>query len=98
MAGRIALCSRGKPFDIVVNDKPVRAFPGETIAGVLLAAGQTVFRRTRESDAPRGVFCGMGVCYDCLVDVQGGSLVRACMTAAEPGMVITVPSRPEVVS
>ena len=88
---RVVPVDRGEPFDISVNGVPTRAYPGETIAGVLLAAGITMFRRTVEMNRERGAFCGMGVCYDCLVDVDGRRRLRACMTAAAPGMKIEVP-------
>lgn len=82
---------RGPPFEIRVNNSPLRAYPGETIAGVLLASGINIFRRTLENGTERGQFCGMGICYDCLVEVDGRPLSRACMTAAAPGLEITLP-------
>ncbi len=91
MNGRAGPVARGEAFEIFVNGRPVSAFPGETIAGALLAAGIRVFRHTPETGAARGQFCGMGICYDCLVDHDGQLAVRACMTAARPGMKITVP-------
>ncbi|MCW5707782.1 (2Fe-2S)-binding protein [Shinella sp.] len=89
---RVAPVKRGQPFDISVNGMPVRAYPGETVAGALLAAGMNVFRKTRETGRERGQFCGMGVCYDCLVDVDGQRSQRACMTACKPGMTIEIPA------
>lgn len=72
---------------ITVDGEPLSAYPGETVATVLLAAGRRTFRHT-EHGAPRGLFCGMGICYDCLVTVDGEPDVRACMTTVQPGMVI----------
>lgn len=77
--------SRGQQFTILVNGKPVIAYPGETLAAVMLAAGWRMFRHTPLSGEPRGLFCGMGVCYDCLVTVNGRQNVRACVTYAQPG-------------
>lgn len=74
-------------FNIEVNGQPIAARHGQTIAAALLAAGQRVFRRT-ESGEPRGLFCGMGVCFDCLVTVDGLSEQRACMTPVQPCMQI----------
>nr|WP_206313542.1 (2Fe-2S)-binding protein [Streptomyces coryli] len=54
------------------------AEPGRTVAGLLLAQGRNAWRTTREGGRPRGVFCGIGVCYDCLVVVNGVPDVRAC--------------------
>ncbi len=89
---RVAPVNRGVPFDISVNGKSIPAYPGETVAGALLAAGINIFRKTYEGDRGRGQFCGMGVCYDCLVDIDGRHSQRACMTAAAPGMMIEVPA------
>jgi D-hydroxyproline dehydrogenase subunit alpha len=72
-------------FDIEVDGRPVPAEPGQTIAAALIGAGITVFRHT-PIGAPRGVFCGMGVCFDCLVTVDGLADQRACITPVRPGM------------
>lgn len=89
---RVAALDRGKAFEILVNDSPISAYPGETVAGALLAAGINILRQTVETGAERGQFCGMGVCYDCLVNVDDRQAERACMTAAIPGMRISVPA------
>jgi predicted molibdopterin-dependent oxidoreductase YjgC len=72
-------------FNIAVNGRPVAAEAGQTVAATLLSAGITAFRRT-PNGAPRGIFCGMGVCYDCLVTVDGLADQRACVTPVRPGM------------
>ena len=77
--------NRGQPFEIQVNGKGVTAYPGETIATVLLAEGWQMFRHTALSGEPRGPFCGMGLCFDCLVTVNGQPNVRACVTHVQPG-------------
>ncbi|WP_129669560.1 (2Fe-2S)-binding protein [Phytoactinopolyspora endophytica] len=61
---------------------------GQTIAGVLLTAGVLSWRRTSYSQAPRGVFCGIGVCFDCIVSVNGQRDVRACQRRAADGDVV----------
>ncbi len=60
-----------RPLTIWVDGEPVTGTAGQTIAGVLLGAGRRQWRTTREGGAPRGVFCGIGVCFDCLVEVNG---------------------------
>ena len=62
--------------------------PGQTIAGVLLATGRSAWRRTSRASAPRGLFCGIGVCFDCLVTVNGDPDVRACQRRASDGDVV----------
>jgi aerobic-type carbon monoxide dehydrogenase small subunit (CoxS/CutS family) len=77
--------SRGQPFEIQVNGQKVNAYPGETLAAAMLAAGVHMFHHTMLSGEPRGLFCGMGVCFDCMVTVNGRENVRACKTIAQPG-------------
>jgi aerobic-type carbon monoxide dehydrogenase small subunit (CoxS/CutS family) len=81
-----------QPLTILVDGEPVAAFAGESVATVLLALGRRTFRHT-EHGAPRGLFCGMGVCFDCLVTVDGVENVRACLTPVTEGMVIATGRR-----
>ena len=76
---------RGAAFEITLDGESVKAYPGETLATVLLAAGQRTFRTTSSTGTPRGVYCGMGICFDCLVMLNGRPNVRACVTLAQPG-------------
>lgn len=78
---------RGRAVTITLDGVPLQAYLGETIAGVLLANGQRAWRRT-ESGQPRGLFCGMGICFDCTVTVDGEPSLRACMTQVADGMVV----------
>ncbi|MBU2666166.1 (2Fe-2S)-binding protein [Actinoplanes bogorensis] len=57
---------------------------GQTVAGVLMANGRLAWRTTR-AGRPRGVFCGIGVCHDCLVTINGLPDVRACQRRAVDG-------------
>ena len=77
---------RGEGFEIEVNGIPRQAFEGETVASVMLASRTRTLRKTRKAEEPRGLFCGIGVCYDCLVVVDGRANVRACMIRATLGM------------
>jgi predicted molibdopterin-dependent oxidoreductase YjgC len=82
------------PLVITVDGKPVQAFAGESVATVLLALGQRAFRHTDRNHEPRGIFCGMGICFDCLVTIDGVENVRACMTLVEEGMTIETGGHP----
>jgi len=84
--------SRGEKVRIFVDGEAVEAFAGETIAAALLAYGIKQFRHTRKRGDPRGVFCGMGVCFECLVTVNGEGNVRACLTPVADGMKIDTKS------
>lgn len=72
-------------FVIQVDGQALPARHGQTVAAVMIAAGRQIFRWTA-SGAPRGVFCGMGVCFDCIVTIDGMPDQRACVTPALPGM------------
>ena len=73
---------------ISVDGTPTDGRPGQTVAGVLLTSGRSVWRRTPRGSAPRGLFCGIGVCFDCLVTVNGNRDVRACQRRASDGDVV----------
>ena len=77
----------GAPVSITFETRPVPALEGETVAAALAAAGITALRRSQDG-AARGLFCGMGVCFDCLVTVDRRPGQRACMTRVRDGMAI----------
>jgi len=77
--------ARGPRLTLTLDGNPVTAYDGETVATVLLAEGRIAMRTTAGGE-PRGVFCGMGVCFDCLVIVDGLPNTRACMTQVREGM------------
>ncbi len=66
--------------DVTFDGQPVCGYAEESIAACLTANGVKAFRSDR-AGAPRGMYCGMGVCFECLVRVDGKENVRACMTA-----------------
>jgi predicted molibdopterin-dependent oxidoreductase YjgC len=80
--------ARGAQFTVEVDGTPTSAFEGETVLGVLWAAGVRTLRRTPSKKEARGFLCGMGVCFDCLVQVDDRVNVRACLEAVQPGMKI----------
>lgn len=86
---------RGKKITVHINGQPVTAFAGETVAAVLLAEGRRVFRRTA-GGSPRGLFCGMGICFECLVRVNGTPNVRACLTPVADGLTVETDPNPAV--
>jgi D-hydroxyproline dehydrogenase subunit gamma len=72
------------------NGAEVTGQSGDTIAAALLAKGHRVFRQTPTTAAPRGPYCMMGSCFECLVVVDGET-VQACQTAAQDGLTVTSP-------
>ena len=81
-------------FGFRVDGEPVEACVGETIAAALLAAGRRAIRRTDKRGEPRGLYCVMGVCWECAVLIDGRT-ARACVTPAAPGLSVdTLRGRP----
>ena len=78
-----------RPVTLVVDGKPVPAREGDTIASALVAAGWTAFRKTEKRLEPRGVFCAIGKCTDCVMTVNGVPNVRTCITLVKDNMTIT---------
>jgi len=76
-------------FEFDFDGEVVPARAGMTVAAALWASGRRVWRITERGQMARGYFCGDGVCYDCLVSVDGQSNLRACLTTVEPGMRVT---------
>jgi sarcosine oxidase subunit alpha len=79
---------RGEKISLSVNGQFVEAYAGETVSTVLLTTGYLIFQHDAEIHLPRSLFCGMGVCYNCMVTIDGVPNTRACVTPAAAGMVI----------
>jgi hypothetical protein len=62
---------------------------GQSVGAALVRAGTSSWRTTRKAGRPRGLFCGIGVCFDCLIVIDGTPNQRACLIRAEPGMRVT---------
>ncbi len=75
----------GDAVTISVDDRPTTALAGESAATALLAAGVRAFHRSAVRGEPRGPFCMMGVCQECLVEIDG-RVAQACMAAVRAGM------------
>ena len=73
-------------LEFTFDDQAITAISGQSIGAALLAANQRSLRKTRFNNNDRGLFCGIGVCFDCLVVVDGVSNQRACLIEAKPGM------------
>lgn len=70
------------------DDEQIGFTAGQTVGAALINAGIYSWRLTRRHGAPRGLFCGIGVCYDCLVDIDGTPNQRACQVGAVAGMTV----------
>jgi predicted molibdopterin-dependent oxidoreductase YjgC len=81
-----AQVERGPAFTFTFEGQSISAHQGETIGAALMAAGILTFRTTRLQGRPRGLFCGIGLCFDCLVAVNGIPNQQACLVAVKPDM------------
>jgi sarcosine oxidase subunit alpha len=78
----------GETISLKVDGKPIRARAGDTVAGAMLAAGIERFRTTPVGDSPRAPYCLMGVCFDCLVSIDGVGSRQACLIEVREGMAV----------
>ena len=72
-----------------LDGRPLPFTDGQTVGAALTAAGIRSWRTTRVAGRPRGLFCGIGICFDCLVVVDGRPNQRACLVPVRPGMQVT---------
>lgn len=73
-------------YRLTFDGTTVTASPGQSVGAALVAAGIVAWRTTRREGRPRGLFCGIGVCFDCLITVDGHPGQRACLVPARDGM------------
>ena len=77
-----------KTVQLSIAGNPVEVLQGTTVAAATLAQGLPYTRTTAISAEKRAPFCLMGVCYECLMVINGQANQRACMTQVEQGMVV----------
>jgi thioredoxin reductase len=87
--------ARESAISFTFDGREIKCDAGISIAAALAAVGEYHLRSNGEGD-PRGVFCGMGVCQECRVNVDGVHGIRACMTSVEAGMAVQRDDVPEV--
>lgn len=94
MAGRIdehpilGAFEKGKTVKFKLDGKEMEGYEDEPIAAALKAAGVMVHRYTQKEHKPRGIFCAIGRCTDCVMIVDGVPNVRTCITPLKEGMVV----------
>ena len=71
---------------VTIDGVPFAARAGDSVAAALLASGLLVSRTTAVSGAPRGPFCMMGVCFECMVEIDGRPNQQACLVQVAAGM------------
>lgn len=80
--------TQGAPVRVTVNGAELQCRQGDSVAAALFAGGVSACRDTAVHEVPRGPYCMMGVCYDCLVTIDGQANQQGCMTAVREGMKI----------
>ena len=75
---------------ITIEDRPIKVPVSDNVAAAMLAAGIVVARTTPVNSAPRGPYCMMGTCFECLVEIDGVPNQQACQTQVREGMNIIV--------
>ena len=80
------LVESGQAVALTVDGRPVTARAGDTVAATLLASGLSHCRTTPVTGAPRAPYCLMGVCFDCLVTIDGVGSRQACLVPVREGM------------
>ena len=78
--------TRAKTVSLTIEGKRVDARPSDTVAAAMLAAGFEHCRTTPISDAPRAPYCMMGVCFECLVTIDGVGNRQGCLVPVREGM------------
>lgn len=79
-------CREDQQIQIWIDELPVQARVGDTVAAAVLMAGLNATRSTPVSGSPRAPYCLMGVCFDCLMEIDGIANRQACMVTVREGM------------
>jgi len=72
--------------EFLFNDKKIVGKSGDSLAAALWASNIKTLRTTEKGNKNRGIYCGIGNCYDCRVYLKGKGLIRACITPINSGM------------
>ena len=86
---------RGQAVTVFVDGAPIKAYAGEMLAAAMLAAGIVSLRRSPSGHTPRGAFCLMGVCQECLVRIDGQTR-QACLVTVVDGLSVHLAAPYEV--
>lgn len=82
------MSTRPQRITVRLNAREIDTPAGQSVGAVLIGEGIKAWRTTRNEGKPRGLFCGIGACYDCLITVNGQPNQRACIVEACDSMTI----------
>jgi predicted molibdopterin-dependent oxidoreductase YjgC len=88
MSSSAGVGSAAGPVTVTFGGRTLEARDGQSVAAALTAAGVRSWRTTRRGARPRGLFCGIGTCFDCLLTIDGRPAQRACLVPVRDGMVL----------
>jgi len=86
---------KGRLVKFTLDGKEMEGCEGEPIAAALRAAGVMKHRYTKKQHKPRGIFCAIGRCTDCVMIVNGKPNIRTCVTPLEEGMQVQTQGTPQ---
>ena len=92
---RPVMTKTGKPVEFKFEDEIITAIDGDNVAAALLKAGKIQFRTAKKYDT-RGPYCMMGVCFECLVEIDGRPNQQACQAMIRDGMQIRRQQAPDL--
>ena len=75
----------GGQIRLDVNGVQIAVPAGSTVAAAILSSGVRTFRRAIHGE-PRAALCGMGICFECRVIIDGRAHARSCQIVCTPGM------------
>ena len=84
-----------RPITIIADGRTIKALEGETLAAALWANGIFSLRYDEITGSARGMFCGIGHCYECRVTVDGVEDIRSCLVRVREGMHVSL-KRPDL--
>lgn len=87
---RIDSIKRKDKVTLSINGREILAYKGETLLAALIAAGYKSLKKSPLRGESRGALCGMGVCFECIVTVNGVPNIRSCMTEVEDNMKVEI--------
>src|SRR5688500_3194219 len=82
--------TQGATVRVAIDGQPYEARDGDTVAAAMFAAGFDHCRTTPVSGAPRAPYCMMGVCFDCLVTIDGVGNRQGCLVTVAEGMAVAI--------
>ena len=92
---RSVMTKTGKTVEFQFEDEIITAIDGDNVATALLKAGKIQFRSAKKHDT-RGPYCMMGVCFECLVEIDGRPNQQACQVMIRDGMQIRRQQAPDL--